>query len=73
MSEPVTAVLVKHSDIERDTECDGALISTYINNTKCGTCSKHLTAEAVRLAAERIEDHQTFYGLAVVLVEEEGL
>jgi hypothetical protein len=64
------ATMVKHSDIERDTECEGPLISTYISQTKCGTCGKFLTAEAVRVAAERIEDHQTFYGLALVLVDD---
>ena len=66
-----TAVLVKHAEVERNTDCQGVLISTYLNNTKCSECDKYLSNEVVLTAADRITDHRTFYGLAVVLISED--
>lgn len=65
-----TAELAKHSDIEDGAECEGSLISTCLSDVKCGSCGKVLGRKEVVNASDKIEDHQTFYGLALVLIDE---
>jgi hypothetical protein len=62
--------LIAHREVESDTECEGRLISQYINNVECSECGARLTSARISDAQEKIADHQTFYGLALVLVED---
>lgn len=65
-----SVTMVTHEQVDAAVECDGPLISTYLNSTKCGKCEQHVPRMRLQEAQEKILDHQTFYGLALVLIDD---
>lgn len=65
-----SATLVTHEQVDGTVDCDGPLISTYLTSTKCGKCGGYVQRGRILDAQERTLDHQTFYEMALVLIED---